>query len=121
MKLLKQLGILFGVSLAGDLLSKLAGLPIPGNVLGMLLLFLLLCLKIVKVEQLREVTDFLLSNIAFFFVPAGVGLILCSELLKGGALSFLTICIAVTILVLALSGQTVQLVQRLARKRREKQ
>ena len=121
MKLLKQLGILFGVSLAGDLLSKLTGLPIPGNVLGMLLLFLLLCLKIIKVEQLREVTDFLLSNIAFFFVPAGVGLILCSELLKGSALSFLTICIAVTILVLMLSGRTVQLVQRLARKRREKQ
>lgn len=41
----------------------------------MILLFILLCVHILKVDHIREKSDFLLENMAFFFIPAGVSII----------------------------------------------
>lgn len=75
MKFLKQLMIILVTYFIGQVLQTLLHLPIPGSVIGLILLFLALQKGIIKVEMIEDVCDFLLSNMSFFFIPAGVGLI----------------------------------------------
>ena len=66
--------MLWGISLLGGYLASLTDLPIPGNVLGVVILFSLLCLGVIKVEQVEGMADFLLKHLVFFFIPIVAGL-----------------------------------------------
>lgn len=112
MKLLRQTGIIVGICFAGELLNRLLKLPVPGNVLGMLILFTLLCTGVIKLEMIKEISDFLLDHLAFFFIPAGVGLLACMDALSGKWLAFLGVCVITTIIVMVVTGHTVQLLKR---------
>lgn len=68
--------------LLGELIVVSLGLPVPGPVLGMVMLLLLLLNRQQVPQSLRGVADALLSNLALLFVPAGVGLVLHFELLR---------------------------------------
>ena len=68
MKLFREAIIIFGIYLLGVLIADVTRLPIPGNVIGMLILFLLLCFKIIKVEQISTISNFFLDHLAFFFI-----------------------------------------------------
>ena len=71
---LVQLAVLWAIYLLSDLLVSLAGLPIPANVLGVVILFSLLCLDVIKPEQVEGMADFLLRHLMFFFIPIIAGL-----------------------------------------------
>lgn len=66
----------------GEALSDGLGLFIPGNVIGMVLLAVSLHFKLVKPKWVRPASDALLKNMAFLFIPPGVGLMLYLDLLK---------------------------------------
>jgi holin-like protein len=72
------LSLLFGI---GSLLVQRLGLPLPGNLVGMLLLLLLLHLGVVRTEQLQDLTTLALRHLNFFFVPFAVGLMTWTTLL----------------------------------------
>ena len=74
------------------------------------LLFLLLLSGLLKVEHIREKGDFLLKNMAFFFIPSGVALIEQMDVLKGKILPLLAICLITTILTFMVSAFTIRLV-----------
>ena len=69
-----QLALLWGISLLGDYLASLTDLPIPGNVLGVAILFSLLCLGVIRIEMVENMADFLLKHLVFFFIPIVAGL-----------------------------------------------
>jgi holin-like protein len=73
-KCLGQLALLWGLYLLSDSLVALTDLPVPGNVLGIVILFSLLCLGVIRIEQVEEVADFLLKHLMFFFIPIVAGL-----------------------------------------------
>lgn len=73
-KCLGQLGVLWGAYLAGKWLTEALALPVPANVVGVVLLFTLLCLGVVRLEHVAETADFLLRHLVFFFIPIAVGL-----------------------------------------------
>ena len=108
MKLLRQFGIIIGIFIIGELINKYLHISIPGNIIGMVLLFVLLRCKIIKIEMLEEVSNFLLSHLAFFFIPPGVALIASLNKLSSIWISFLLIIIITTILVMGITGITVQ-------------
>jgi holin-like protein len=108
MKILRQLLLIIGIFLIGEILSKTLKLPLPGNIIGMLLLLFLLMTKIVKLEMIEEVSDFFLKHLAFFFIPAGVSLMAKFGLIKDSIWQILLICIVVTLAVIAVTGLTVQ-------------
>jgi holin-like protein len=58
----------------GNKITLLLNLPIPGNVMGMVLLFGLLAGGIVRTEHIQVASGFLLKHLAFFFIPIAVGL-----------------------------------------------
>lgn len=120
-KLLFQTGILFGICWLGEAVSALLPIPIPGSVMGMLLLFLLL-LILRKTDPIEEITEFLLKNMAFFFIPAGVGILAQFDLLWEKLFPLLTICVLTTLLTFLATAYTVrgvQILQEKVRRRKE--
>lgn len=88
----------------GEGLSRLLGLPIPGNVIGMALLLPALSAGWVKLEWLQEAADLLLSYMALFFVPAGVGVMLYFELIGREWLPIVAGTFISTFVVMAVTG-----------------
>ncbi|MDO4315191.1 MAG: CidA/LrgA family protein, partial [Oscillospiraceae bacterium] len=74
MKILLQIGIVFGLYWISQCVEAVLPFPFPASVISLLLLLLLLILRVVKVEHIREKADFLLSNLGFFFVPVAVSI-----------------------------------------------
>lgn len=81
----------------GELLSKLMHGFIPGSVLGMILLFVALYFKLVNPENVRPVATTITKNMAVFFVPAGVGLMVYAGLVSK----------SLTAILLAIAGSTI--------------
>ena len=75
MKYVRQLLIILFVSFFGELLKYIIPLSIPASIYGMVLLFLALELKILKVSDIKETSNFLIEIMPLMFVPAGVGLL----------------------------------------------
>ena len=59
LKIIQQLGIIFGICLISDGISRLLPFPLPVSIIGMLLLLALLMAKIIKVPQIETTADFL--------------------------------------------------------------
>ncbi len=112
MRILLQLALILGICYVGELIHDYTGIPIPGNILGMLILLLLLCLKVIKLEQIREVSDFFLKRLAFFFLPPAIGLMLVGDDVKSQWPLLLILCIVITIVTMAITGWTVQLLSK---------
>jgi len=86
-----------------------AGLPLPGPVIGMLLLFLLMRLRLPLPPELNDAADVLLKYLALLFVPAGVGAVqhldrLGSEGVRLGAVILLSTVILLTVTALIFAG-----------------
>ena len=85
LKIFTQLGIIFGICLVSDVISRLLPFSLPVSIIGMLLLLAMLCLRLLKPRQIETTADFFLANLPFFFVPAIVGLINYLDLLRENA------------------------------------
>ncbi|AAK78590.1 holin-like protein [Clostridium acetobutylicum] len=112
MKYLKQLMIILSAYFLGVIIQLVFNLPIPGTVLGLILLFLALYTKIIKVEMIEDICDVLISHMSFFFVPAGVGLMTSFGILKGKWLKLMTIVIISTILVWIVTAYVVNFLRK---------
>ncbi|MCI8346756.1 MAG: CidA/LrgA family protein [Bacilli bacterium] len=104
MKYIKQLMIILIFSFMGEALNQIIPLSIPASVYGMILFFISLVTKIVKLEQVRETSEFLLSIMLLFFVPASVGIIDTFFLYRSSMILIVIIVIISTIVVMITSG-----------------
>lgn len=120
MKYAKQLAIIAGVSFLGEFLSIVIPVPVPGSVYGMLLLFLCLCLRIIKLEQVEETADFLLLVMPFFFVAPGISIMETFPLVKDSIVALVLISFVTTLLTMVVTGHVTQLLIRMRRKREGK-
>ena len=102
--MIRQLAILFGCLALGELIITLTHIPLPSSILGMLLLTLLLKLKVIRLEWVRSISDFLVTNIGFFFVPPGVAIMLYFDIIKAQFVPNVTASVVSTVLVLAVTG-----------------
>lgn len=108
LKLFREALIILAIYLGGEIVSSLMHLPIPGNILGMIILFILLYTKILKVENISIVTKFLLDHLSFFFIPAGVGLMTSFGIIEATWWQLLLVCIISTLIIIGLTGTIVQ-------------
>lgn len=96
----------------GELIVWLTGLRLPSSIIGMLLLTLLLKLGWIKLEWVKGLTDFLIANLGFFFVPPGVALMLYFDIIQAQLLPIVTATVVSTVIVLVVTGQVHQIVRR---------
>ncbi len=110
------LSLLLGCQLVGELIVRALGLPIPGPVLGMALLFALLLWRGTVWAPLGQATDFLLKHLSLLFVPAGVGVVQHWELLQTRLLPLAVTLVASTLLAILAAAGAFVLVQRWLRR-----
>lgn len=103
----------FGVCWVSQILEQLLPIPFPASVIGMVLLFALLATGVLKLEHVREKADFLLANMAFFFLPAGVSVMNYFDVLSSALVPLLVICLVTTVLVFGATALSIKLTLRL--------
>ncbi len=101
-----------GFTLLAEALQRLIPLPIPASVYGLALLFLALCVKLVRVEQIKDVGNFLVSLLPFLFVSPTVGIVDCWTLIQPKILTIALLLVASTCLVFGISGVATQALSR---------
>lgn len=109
MKYLSQFCIILGFTLAGEALQRLIPLPIPASVWGLALLFAALCLGIVKAEQVKEASAFLISIMALLFVSPAVGIAENWSMIQPRLLPIALLLAGSTFLTFGISGCLTQL------------
>jgi putative effector of murein hydrolase LrgA (UPF0299 family) len=73
--MLPALAALLLCQLAGEAVVRVLGLPVPGPVVGMVILFALLAAKAPLPAMMQDTSDGILRHLSLLFVPAGVGLV----------------------------------------------
>ena len=120
MKLLCQVGVIFGVCWVSQILESLLPIPFPASVIGMVLLLLLLSTSLLKLEHVREKADFLLANMAFFFLPAGVSVINYFDVLGRSAVALVLVCLLSTVITFGATALSIRFTLRLLERRKSR-
>ena len=102
--MLKAITLLLLFQLAGEAISLLLKLPIPGPVIGMALLFAVLALRGGPGIELRETAQQLLQHLSLLFVPAGVGVMLHWQRMADEWLPIVVSLVASTFVTIAVTA-----------------
>ena len=106
-----QFGILMAFLAMGEFIVMATGIPVPSSIIGMLLLTASLHFRIVKLRQVDSLASFLVHNLGFFFVPAGVGLINCLGLIAEQWVPIVGASVGSTVVIIAVTGRVHQWVR----------
>jgi holin-like protein len=98
--------------LAGEAIVRLASLPIPGPVVGMVLLFVALVARMPLPPTLRDTADGLLRHLSLLFVPAGAGVIQHLDRLGADAVRLVAVVVLATAVTLAVTALVFEFVAR---------
>lgn len=109
--LIFQCAVIFAYLAFGELIVWLTGVKLPSSIIGMLLLTLSLELRIVRLRQVDLVSNFLVKNLGFFFVPPGVALMLYFDIIKAQLIPIVVASVVSTIVVLVVTGWVHQLMR----------
>ncbi len=112
MKYLNQFLIILGFTLLGEALQRIVPLPIPASVYGIALLFLALCCKLIKPEQVKEAGGFLTSILPVLFVAPAVGILENWALIKSALIPMFLLVLASTMLTFGISGRIAQAIMK---------
>ncbi|MFK3958061.1 CidA/LrgA family protein [Guptibacillus hwajinpoensis] len=99
-----QIGLLFGFYIVGGYLQKVLSLPIPGSVVGMLLLLLGLYLKWIPVCWISQGAATLLNHLPLLFIPVTVGIVQHLDFFSGKSLWLVPIVLISTWIVMGTTG-----------------
>ncbi|MFJ8088739.1 CidA/LrgA family protein [Lysinibacillus sp. NPDC095746] len=120
-RIIVQIGILNIFYYMGVGIVALLHVPLPGSVIGLLLLALSLNFKLIKVEYIQDGAGFLIGVLTLFFIPATVGVIDYPELFSTTGLLIMLAVIASTLISIYVTGLLSQIVEKkeLAKKETE--
>ena len=108
MKYIRQFVIILFISFIGEALKYVLQLPIPASIYGIVLMFVLLETKVLKVEAVQDAGKFLIEIMPMMFIPAGVGLLNAWDTLKPVLIPIIVILFVSTIVVMGVSGKVTQ-------------
>lgn len=108
-----QFGLILLFLAIGEFIVWLTGIPVPSSIIGMLLLAMSLKAGIVKPRHVEKLSNFLVHNLGFFFVPAGVGLMNCLGLISDQWIPIVGAAIGSTIVIIAVTGWTHRIVRKI--------
>ena len=108
MKYIYQLFIILVVTFVGELLHYFIPIPVPASIYGLIIMLILLCTKVVKLEHVEITSDFLIEIMPLMFIPAGVGLMKSWGVLKPLIIPVVVITVISLIAVMAVSGRISQ-------------
>ena len=110
--MVRQCAILFGCLALGGFIVYMTGIKITSSIIGLLLLTLFLQLGWIKLEWVQGLTNFLVANLGFFFVPSGVALMLYFDIIQAQFWPIVIATLVSTVLVLVVTGWVHQIVRK---------
>lgn len=119
MKYIREFLIIISVSFLGEVIKYFVPLPIPACIYGLIIMFTLLCCKVIPVESVESTGNLLIEIMPIMFVPAGVGLMEAWLTLKPILWQTLVMTIISTIIVMAVSGLVTQTIIRLEKRKED--
>lgn len=105
MKYLKQFTIIAFISFIGEVLAFYIPLTIPSSVYGLVIMFILLSSGVLKKEDVKDASTFLLSIMSVMFIPSAVGIITLLGEIKSMLLPLTLIIVLTTVLTFGVSGK----------------
>lgn len=120
LKYVKQFLIILLISFMGEGLNFLIPAPVPASIYAMVILFVCLCTKIIKLEAVKDAGMFLIEIMPLMFIPGGVGLVTAWGDLKDMMLPVVVITIISTIVVMAVTGKATELIMKTGKKKEGK-
>ncbi len=111
MKLYVQLMIIFMISLVGEGISSVFRLPVPGSIIGLVLLFLALQFKLLRLRHISMVGNFLLANMTILFLPPAVGIMDKFQVIAPYLLPIILIVLGAIVLNVCVIAVVVQLIK----------
>lgn len=121
MKYVRQIGIIWGMTMAGEFLNFLLPFPVPAGVYGLFLLLGALLTGVVKVESVEATGNFLMDIMSMMFIPATVGLMEYAQQIKEILVPYTVIIACSTVAVMAATGRLAQvMIERQERKMAER-
>jgi holin-like protein len=117
MNLIKQIGILFALCWISQIIHSLLPFELPVGIVGMVIVFVLLAARLLKMENIKDISDFLLSNMAFIFVPICVSAINYFEALKSLIIPLAVISVLSTFVTFGAAALSVKLTLKLTKGR----
>jgi holin-like protein len=94
------------LSLGMDQLATWLNIGIPGSILGIVVLFILLETKVLRLEWIELGANWLLAELLLFFIPAAVGIMKYFPMLEAEGLQILAVVLFSTVIVMVSSGLT---------------
>jgi holin-like protein len=113
MPFINGITLLLLYQLAGEICVLLLGLPLPGPVLGMIMLLITLIIRGRVDESLDGSSTALLSHLSLLFVPAGVGIMVHFERIAGEWLPITVALLLSTLVTMAATAAIMLLATRL--------
>lgn len=102
--MLGAITLLLVYQLVGEVIAQALSLPVPGPVLGMVLLFLSLAVRAELAQSLRDTANGLLQHLSLLFVPAGVGVMVHAELIAAEWLPIVVALVASTAIAMVVTA-----------------
>ena len=110
--MIRQCAVFFGCLALGVFIVYLTGVKLPSSIIGMLLLAMFLKMGWVKLKWVQGLSDFLVANLGFFFVPPGVALMLYFDVIEAQFWPIVIATVVSTMLVLVVTGWVHQIVRK---------
>ena len=100
--------IIFSFSIVGEWIATHLPFPIPGSIIGMLLLFLALLIKLIKIEDVKKGGTTLTQYLSFFFIPLTVGVLDYLNILSQNAFKFMGVMALTLIATYVVTAKVVE-------------
>ena len=110
--MIRQLAIIFGCLAIGEFIVYISGIKLPSSIIGMILLTLSLETGLVRLEWVQGLSKILISNMGFFFIPAGVGLMLYFDIIQAQFWAIAGATVISTVIVLIVTGWIYQIIRK---------
>ncbi len=107
-RLVRGFVILVGLYLFGEWIAKYLPIPVPGAVIGMVIMFLLLRLRVVPLHWVDNASVLLLTFMGMFYIPYGVGIVESGTLIEKWGLEILGLVLLTILSVFFVSGKLFQ-------------
>ncbi|MDO7906391.1 CidA/LrgA family holin-like protein [Paenibacillus sp. JX-17] len=99
-----QIAVLMAFSYIMNLGASALHLPVPGSIIGIVILFALLQLKWIRLSWIEIGAGWLLAELLLFFIPSAVGIMNYFPMMEHDGLRILFVVLLSTFLVMAATG-----------------
>ncbi len=117
--MLSAIALILAFQVAGEIISRATGIPVPGPVIGMILMLLAFFVKDDLIDRIRPTGGVLLTNLSLLFVPAGVGVMRYTDLFLREGLAIGAVLVLSTIIAMLVTAYTIIFVEKLVHKNKD--